>query len=108
MRRPQVNYGVASGQGLGPGRSDPRACVTRVTPGNLTSHSGYVSAREATLAGHARLRYESDAWESHQSLGSRECAGGDARGSLTASRPERDSGWASGSRSGGSPHWQSS
>jgi len=56
----------------------------------------------------ARSRYESDAWDSHQSLGSRERAGGDVCGSLTASRPERDSGWASGSRSGGSPHWQSS
>src|SRR6476469_2608117 len=41
----------------------------------------------------ARSRYESDAWESLQSLGSRERAGGDAYGSLTASRPERDSGW---------------
>ena len=32
-------------------RSDPRARVTRVTPGILTSHSGHVSAREATFAG---------------------------------------------------------
>lgn len=39
-----------------PGRSDPRAHVTRVTPGSLTSRSGHVSARDATLAGHLRRR----------------------------------------------------
>ena len=63
-RRLQVAYGVASGAGLGPvgrtsQRSDPRARVTRVTPGNLTSHSGHVSAREATLAGRLRRRVRS-------------------------------------------------
>src|SRR6185369_3883181 len=53
-RRLRVAYGVASGAGLG------------------------LVAQDLAAQRSARSRYENDAWESLQSLGSRERAGGDA------------------------------
>ena len=53
----RVAYGVASGAGLG------------------------LVAQDLAAQRSARSRYESDAWDSLQSLGSRERAGGDAYGS---------------------------
>src|SRR6185503_18074427 len=56
-RRLRVAYGVASGAGLG------------------------LVAQDLATQRSARSRYASDAWDSHQLLGSRERAGGDAYGS---------------------------